>query len=145
MNEARKRMALFPKGSKTYYVSEELWVPVVIMGNVHIYPGVPGLFERMLEGSSSLFTGGLPFVQWEVFTRVLEGDFAADLTRIASEWPDAKIGSYPQNDTDGKPCTRLFIETRNEDMGQDLAKLLGDLTQAYRVAQRPVEAPVAKL
>lgn len=58
MVAARKRMALFPssKGSgaagvEVIHPTESLWVPVVrINGRICILPGVPRLFEALLDG-----------------------------------------------------------------------------------------------
>lgn len=140
VNEARKRMVLFPKGCNKHFVGS-LWVPVVSMENVHIYPGVPSLFERMLLGSDSLFPEGPPFVQYEVFTKKVEGDFAAALSQFAADNKLIKIGSYPTISPDGNNYTRLFIEGRNEQLVQQAAEDLGQLTEAYNVSKRLVEAP----
>lgn len=142
MNTERKRMALFPKGSKIHFVGS-LWVPIVVMDNVHIFPGVPALFERMLLGSDVLFPAGPPFVQYEVFTKKVEGDFAAALSKYAAEHPDIKIGSYPSLSSDGTTHTRLFIEGRNEEQVSDAAEALGLLTNAFKVAQRPLDQPTS--
>lgn len=55
--EAKKRMVILPYDEKlpseqqVVFTDPELWVPVsVVNGNVHILPGVPRLFERMLTG-----------------------------------------------------------------------------------------------
>lgn len=56
MLTARKRMALFPVAKNgtavdVIFPTEELWVPVVrVAGKVHILPGVPRLFEALLNG-----------------------------------------------------------------------------------------------
>lgn len=142
VNEARKRMALFPKGCKTHFIGS-LWVPVVAMENVHIYPGVPPLFERMLLGSDSLFPEGPPFVQYEVFTNKVEGDFAAALTKFSSENPHIKIGSYPSLASDGTTTTRLFIEGRDELLVQQAANKLFELTGAHSISQRLTESPTS--
>jgi molybdenum cofactor synthesis domain-containing protein len=144
INEARKRMVLFPQGCKTHFVGS-LWVPVVVMDNIHIYPGVPRLFEQMLSGSDELFAEGRPFVQYEVFTSMVEGDFASALTQTAADHPLVKIGSYPSLGSDGKFFTRLFIEGRDEKIVKSVADSLATLTNAYQVTQRHTETPVPKL
>jgi molybdopterin-biosynthesis enzyme MoeA-like protein len=55
--EAKKRMVILPhdknlpEEEQVVFTAEDLWVPVaVVNGNVHILPGVPRLFERMLDG-----------------------------------------------------------------------------------------------
>ncbi|SHO75724.1 Similar to S.cerevisiae protein YMR178W (Protein of unknown function) [Malassezia sympodialis ATCC 42132] len=48
---ARKRMALFPRGSEVLFPTEEYWVPVVrVNGNVCVLPGIPSIFEALLKG-----------------------------------------------------------------------------------------------
>lgn len=55
--EAKKRMVILPYDKElsdegqVVFTAEDLWVPVsVVNGNIHILPGVPRLFERMLTG-----------------------------------------------------------------------------------------------
>jgi len=54
---AKKRMVELPiddsvaDDEQVVFVSEDLWVPVsVVNGNVHILPGVPRLFEALIDG-----------------------------------------------------------------------------------------------
>lgn len=54
---AKKRMIelpydkSLPDEDQVIFTSPDLWVPVsVVNGNIHILPGVPRLFERMLDG-----------------------------------------------------------------------------------------------
>ncbi|KAF7973765.1 hypothetical protein HWV62_14226 [Athelia sp. TMB] len=51
--EARERMALLPSGWNVdvFYVKREIWTPVVrLEGKLHIFPGIPALFQAMLDG-----------------------------------------------------------------------------------------------
>ena len=55
--EAKKRMIRLPLDTsrddkdQVLFVDESLWVPIaVVNGNIHILPGVPRLFEKLLEG-----------------------------------------------------------------------------------------------
>jgi molybdopterin-biosynthesis enzyme MoeA-like protein len=98
---ARLRMALFPVGSEVLFVDEELWVPVVKINKVHILPGVPQLFQRLLKGLQEYIT--LPPIS-EKSTRILihtelpESHIAPFLTKLAKrlESEDIKVGSYPK-------------------------------------------------
>lgn len=48
---ARLRMALFPVESEVIFCTSDLWVPIVkVAGKVHIFPGVPRLFQALLTG-----------------------------------------------------------------------------------------------
>ena len=47
---ARNRMALFPAHAEVLFVGEDIWVPVCrLEGKLCIFPGIPGLFQRMLH------------------------------------------------------------------------------------------------
>ncbi|EPS32620.1 hypothetical protein PDE_07580 [Penicillium oxalicum 114-2] len=94
-----------PAESQALFVADDLWVPIaVVNGNVHILPGVPRLFERLLlnlkphliprltdpEGKGTfrfLFSTPLP-----------ESAVAPFLTDLAAkvEPHGIKVGSYPR-------------------------------------------------
>ncbi len=79
----RKRMALFPsKHVEVIHPTEELWVPIVrVAGKVCILPGVPRLFEALIDGFQ-------PFIPLDPNRprpyRVL----------IHTEWPESSISPY---------------------------------------------------
>lgn len=102
---AQLRMATIPIGSNvdTIYIAEDLWVPVVSINNkVHILPGVPQLFTRMLDGLSPYIEGRLPssdqqLIRFYVATKLRESEMAPYLTRKQAEVDSKgiKLGSYP--------------------------------------------------
>ncbi|WFC93433.1 hypothetical protein MBRA1_000053 [Malassezia brasiliensis] len=50
VTQARHRMALFPANAEIIFPTREFWVPVVrVNGNVCILPGVPRIFEGLLQ------------------------------------------------------------------------------------------------
>ncbi|POR36237.1 Uncharacterized protein TPAR_03578 [Tolypocladium paradoxum] len=84
---------------------EELWVPVsVVNGNVHILPGVPKLFVKLLDGLKPHVLPRLVDPEGKGTTRVListpmaESEVAAYLTELAAkvEPKGVKVGSYPR-------------------------------------------------
>lgn len=84
---------------------EKLWVPVsVVNGNVHILPGVPRLFEALLEGLTERVRPRLADPQGEglfraiVATPLSESSISSYLTELAGrcEPKGVKIGSYPR-------------------------------------------------
>lgn len=98
-DEARedKMQVVFP--------DDELWVPVaVINGNVHILPGVPRLFERLIDGLKPSLIPRLQDPDGKGIQRVListpmpESEVAAFLTELAAkvESEGVKVGSYPR-------------------------------------------------
>ncbi|KAJ6147937.1 hypothetical protein N7497_009919, partial [Penicillium chrysogenum] len=78
-----------PAESQAVFVADDLWVPIaVVNGNVHILPGVPRLFERLLMRTHRLmFSTPMP-----------ESAVAPYLTELAAkvEPRGIKVGSYPR-------------------------------------------------
>ncbi|KAM5536820.1 hypothetical protein V8D89_009538 [Ganoderma adspersum] len=98
---ARERMALFPARAEVLYIASDIWVPVVrLEGKLCIFPGIPRLFQRMLDGL-------LPFLplpppserpcRQQVFTNLPESSIAPYLTTLQARVKDAgvRVGSYP--------------------------------------------------
>lgn len=95
VNEARRRMALLPAGCRTLS-TPHLWVPISVMDNVYVLPGIPRLFEKMLHANAHHFVGGTARARLVIETAHAEGDFAAVLGEVAADHPALAIGSYPQ-------------------------------------------------
>ncbi|CAK7206443.1 hypothetical protein SEUCBS139899_009237 [Sporothrix eucalyptigena] len=91
-----------PPEKQFLFPREELWVPVcVVNGNVHILPGVPRLFEMLLDNLKPVI---LPRLEGREIARVListplpESMVAPYLTELAAkvEPLGVKVGSYPR-------------------------------------------------
>lgn len=103
MMTARKRMALFPsKNVEVIFPTEELWVPVVRMGGkLCILPGVPRLFEALIDGFQ-------PYIPLDpnrprpyrvlVHTRMPESSISPFLVKLTEQCKadNIKVGSYPK-------------------------------------------------
>ncbi|EXM25396.1 hypothetical protein V3481_009653 [Fusarium oxysporum f. sp. vasinfectum] len=92
-----KKQALFPH--------DDLWVPVsVVNGNIHILPGIPRLFQRLLEGLKPHILPRLSDPEGKGTHRVLfstplpESGVADYLTTLAAKVgpKGVKVGSYPR-------------------------------------------------
>lgn len=109
--EAKKRMIRLPidtsrdDSDQVLFVDESLWVPIsVVNGNVHILPGVPRLFEKLLEGLKPGLVPRLTDPEGEGVYRLLfstpmaESAVAGYLTELAAkvEPHGVKVGSYPR-------------------------------------------------
>lgn len=105
---AQLRMATIPvsdmsKGVTvdTIYVDETLWVPIVAINHkVHIFPGIPQLFKRMLNGLLPYVKERLSkheYVRFYVKTHMRESELAPYLTKKQLEvnGKGIKLGSYP--------------------------------------------------
>ncbi|KAM5518732.1 molybdenum cofactor synthesis domain-containing protein [Fusarium oxysporum f. sp. phaseoli] len=92
-----KKQALFPH--------DDLWVPVsVVNGNIHVLPGIPRLFQRLLEGLKPHILPRLSDPEGKGTHRVLfstplpESGVADYLTTLAAKVgpKGVKVGSYPR-------------------------------------------------
>ncbi|CAG7560220.1 unnamed protein product [Fusarium equiseti] len=101
-----KKQALFPH--------DDLWVPVsVVNGNIHILPGIPRLFQRLLEGLKPRILPRLTDPEGKGTHRVLfstplpESGVAEYLTTLAAkvEPKGVKVGSYPRWGKDNNTVT----------------------------------------
>lgn len=108
---AKLRMAQLPWDPKkseeeqVLFVKEDLWVPIsVVNGNIHILPGVPRLFEGLLEGMKPRLMPRLADPEGKGIYRMLfstplpESEVAQYLTELAGkvEPNGIKVGSYPR-------------------------------------------------
>ena len=94
-----------PDEQQVLFVKEDLWVPIsVVNGNVHILPGVPRLFEQLLDGMKPSLLPRLVDPEGKGTYRLLfatpmaESSVAGYLTELASKVKDKniKVGSYPR-------------------------------------------------
>jgi molybdopterin-biosynthesis enzyme MoeA-like protein len=108
---ARLRMVQLPIDEsrsiedQVLFVQDELWVPIsVVNGNIHILPGVPRLFEALLDGMKPLLLPRLADPEGKGTYRILfstplaESAVASYLTTLAAkvEPRGIKVGSYPR-------------------------------------------------
>jgi len=87
------------------FTAEDLWVPLsVVNGNIHILPGIPRLFEKMLTGLKPSILPRLVDPEGKGVHRILfstplpESGVAEYLTELSSkvESKGIKVGSYPR-------------------------------------------------
>ncbi|SNX88116.1 related to 3^-phosphoadenosine 5^-phosphosulfate sulfotransferase (PAPS reductase)/FAD synthetase and related enzymes [Melanopsichium pennsylvanicum] len=103
MITARKRMALFPKhNSQVIFPTTSLWVPVVRMaGKLCILPGVPRLFEALIDGMEQYIpldpNRKRPY-RVLIHTRLPESNISPFLVQLTEKCKPlgVKVGSYPK-------------------------------------------------
>lgn len=94
LNEARLRMARIPDGAEL--IDNPVSVaPGFTMGNVHVMAGVPAVFQAMVASVLSQMTKGAPLLSQTLRIDRGEGDIAGPLSRLAEDFPELSIGSYP--------------------------------------------------
>jgi Predicted nucleotide-utilizing enzyme related to molybdopterin-biosynthesis enzyme MoeA len=111
-NEARLRMARIPEGA-TLIVNSVSAAPGFRIGNVHVMAGVPLIMRAMLEAIAPTLQGGRKIRSVTVKAAVGEGTIGSPLAAIQAEFPDVKMGSYPQMGH-GRIMTELVLRSHDE-------------------------------
>ena len=88
------KMAEVPSGAMLIDAGD-LWFPLVVVENVHIFPGVPELLRKKFDSAKERFRG-IPFVLRRVFVKGRESDIAPSLHELLGEFPELLLGSYPR-------------------------------------------------
>lgn len=115
---ARIKMASVPEGAELL-MEPSLPIPVLLVQNVYIFPGIPQLFRRKFDSIKDRFQEE-PYHGRRVYLTARESDFSHLLDRLMDEFPDLMLGSYPEV---GNPEYRVKLTLESKD------KLY--LTQAY--------------
>ncbi|WP_417308730.1 competence/damage-inducible protein A [Devosia sp.] len=95
VTEARLRMARIPEGGELI-VNSVSAAPGFRIGNVHVMAGVPKIMQAMLESIAPTLKGGRKIHSVSIPCRVGEGTIGGPLGQLQAEFPEVKMGSYPQ-------------------------------------------------
>ncbi|OAK93466.1 Molybdopterin binding protein [Phaeosphaeriaceae sp. SRC1lsM3a] len=143
---AKKRMVELPiddnipDEDQVLFVSEDLWVPVAcVNSNIHILPGVPRLFEAMLDGLKPRILPRLTDPEGKGVLRIListplaESAVAGYLTELAAktEPKGVKVGSYPRW---GKSHNTVTLVGKDAEYIESLVPEVEAAVQGRRVA-----------
>jgi molybdenum cofactor synthesis domain-containing protein len=127
-NASQKKMAQIPAGSNLLDAGD-LWFPLVVVGNVYIFPGIPELLRKKFESARERFRG-VPFVLKRVYVRSMESEIAEDLHELLRQFPNLLLGSYPRIQEE---AFRVLLTLESRDAGyvqQALDALLERLPSA---------------
>lgn len=91
---ARLKMASVPEGVQLL-MEPSLPVPVLLIENVYVFPGIPQLFRRKFDSIKERFRD-LPYHGHQVYVTIPESSFAHLLHALLQEFPDVLLGSYPE-------------------------------------------------
>ncbi|KAI9821813.1 MAG: hypothetical protein M1827_002395 [Pycnora praestabilis] len=128
------------ENTQVLFVDEKLWVPIsVVNGNIHILPGVPRLFEQMLEGLKPRLVPRLTDPEGKGIHRIListpqaESEVAGYLTELAAkvESKGVKVGSYPRW---GKARNTVTLVGREKDYMETLVAEVEKNVDGHRVS-----------
>jgi molybdopterin-biosynthesis enzyme MoeA-like protein len=111
-NESQKKMAMVPEGSQSIDAGD-MWFPVVIVENVHIFPGIPKLLEKKFRSIRDRLRG-VPFRIRKIYVTRRESDIADHLNDLLGEFPELMLGSYPRIDRRDY-MVLLTLESRDAD------------------------------
>ena len=144
--EAKKRMIRLPidktrpdEEQVVFVDPNRLWVPIsVVNGNVHILPGVPRLFEALIEGLKPGMLPRLADPEGKGVYRILfstpiaESGLAEYLTELAAkaEPRGVKVGSYPRW---GKSRNTVTLVGRDKEFMESLVPEVEKGVQGRRV------------
>jgi molybdenum cofactor synthesis domain-containing protein len=111
-NPSQLKMARIPEGAQLVDAGD-FWFPVVIVENVHIFPGIPELLQKKFESIRERFQG-VPVLLKRVFVKRMESDIAASLHELLREFPELMLGSYPRM---GEEMFRVLLTLESRDAG----------------------------
>ncbi|KAI5121913.1 hypothetical protein M0805_000242 [Coniferiporia weirii] len=149
---ARERMALFPEKAEVLFVSQEMWVPIVrLEGKLCILPGIPGLFQRLLNNLVPYLPlpppSERPF-RHLIFTTIPESNIAPYLTTLQKrvQGEGIRVGSYPLF---LKGVTVSLIgrdEKRVRKIGEEVAReIQGEVIEAKHIGEGSPNAAVVPI
>ena len=130
-----------PDEEQVIFASEDLWVPIsVVNGNVHIFPGIPRLFEKMLTGLKERLLPRLVDPEGKGVYRIIfstplpESEVAGYLTELSSkvDGKGIKVGSYPRW---GKSRNTVTLVGKDKEYMESLVEEVEKGVKGRRVQQ----------
>lgn len=119
VNEARLRMARIPEGADLI-VNSVSAAPGFRIGNVHVMAGVPVIMRAMLEALAPTLKGGRKVMSVTIKAAVGEGTLGGPLGALQEQYPDVKMGSYPQMGRD-RVMTELVLRSAEAERLEEVA------------------------
>ena len=106
----RDKMASVPAGTQLL-MEPSLPVPVLQVGNVYVFPGIPKLFRRLFDDVKERFRES-PYHARNVYVKARESAIAHHLDAMTAAFPDLMLGSYPEVDN---PAYRIKLTLESKD------------------------------
>ena len=111
-NASALKMAMIPEDAQLVDAGD-LWFPVVIVENVHVFPGIPELFRKKFESIRGRFRG-VPILLKRVLVKRRESEIAHSLNELLEEFPELMLGSYPKI---GEEAFHVLLTLESRDAG----------------------------
>lgn len=106
----RDKMASVPESTQLL-MEPSLPIPVLLVGNVYVFPGIPKLFRRLFDDVKERFRES-PYHARHVYVRSRESTFAHHLEAVMAAFPALLLGSYPEVDN---PAYRVKLTLESKD------------------------------
>jgi molybdenum cofactor synthesis domain-containing protein len=136
VNEARLRMARIPENA-SLIVNAVSAAPGFRIGNVHVMAGVPLIMRSMLEAIAPTLKTGKKVNSITIGCGVGEGTIGGPFGAIQAEFPDVKMGSYPQM---GQTFVHTELVLRSSDdarLNEAAVRVREMVTAAHKAAGLP--------
>jgi molybdopterin-biosynthesis enzyme MoeA-like protein len=129
-------MARIPEGADLI-VNSVSAAPGFRIGNVHVMAGVPVIMRAMLEALAPTLKGGRKVLSVTIPAGVGEGTIGEPFAALQAQYPDVKMGSYPQMGS-GRATTELVLRSSDADRLAEAAGKVRDMVNtAHEAAGLP--------
>jgi molybdenum cofactor synthesis domain-containing protein len=112
LGEYAARWACLPRGAVPLE-NPRGGAPGFVIGNVHVFPGLPAEMEEMFDAIADRFRGD-PIGAWRRAYRTGEGQIVSILEEATRRHPRVSVGSYPRFHADG-PETEVVLKSADPD------------------------------
>jgi nicotinamide-nucleotide amidase len=111
--------------------------PGFVVGNVHVFPGLPSEMEAMFDSIADRFRGR-PIATWRRSYRTGEGQIVGVLEEATRRHPAVAVGSYPRFYPDG-PEVEVVLKSADDRALAEATEWL-EAALAGAVAARPASS-----
>ncbi len=130
LNEARMRMTRVPDGGELI-LNPISGAPAFRVDNVFVMAGVPKIMQAMLDNIAPLLKTGKATLSRTVKVHIGEGDIAAPLEAIQTEFSGVSIGSYPFEDK-GRFASNIVLRSKDETKLEAAAKAVEEMAKTLK-------------
>ena len=131
LTSARLKMAYLP--SKSIIIDNPVSIaPGFSIENVHVFPGVPKIFQVMLKEFIKKVGKQKKFFKKNITTEIPEGIFAEFVGDVQKKYPDIEIGSYPFFHA-GKLGVSIVLRSEDQSKIDDCSSEIKDFIKKKKI------------
>ena len=124
------RWAQLPAGARPLEIPRG-GAPGFVVGNVYVFPGLPGEMEPMFETIAGELAGARPIGAWRRTYRTTESRIVAVLEAAGEHHPDVRVGSYPSFGAEGSAVEIVLKSSDPQALAAASAWLERELSQVF--------------